>query len=182
MKNQSPPASQRLGLPLPPPKQKKIKNIRNVNQGFFQTHKIKAQKFWCKISAWDHAGLLWHGKRPSRKWEKNGKPNGKEPQLNSGKNGKKRPENGEKWRKLPRKSILFATFAPVQLALFSIWFSIFFPFPAFGRFPSGMPMPARHFVRKFVPRKMFRANFVLQTCHPKEFCWVLRPERRKLTN
>ena len=39
---------------------------------------------------WDHAGLIWHGKRPkSRRWGRNGKPNGKQPPAGREKMAKK---------------------------------------------------------------------------------------------
>ena len=54
----------------------------------------EAEKRSLADSGWDHAGLVWHGKRPKagneRKMEiqlKNG------PKLNRGKNGKKNPQN-----------------------------------------------------------------------------------------
>ena len=89
---------------------------------------------------WDLAGLVWHGKRPKAG---NGKKmeiemeNG--PKLDRGKNGKKMAQKWKNNGKLHYFSIFWPFFLPFlplsSLGPFSISISIFFPFPAFGRFP-----------------------------------------------
>ena len=87
---------------------------------------------------WDHAGLVWHGKRPkagNRKTMENAMENG--PQLDRGKNGQRNgPKMGEKW-KTPSKTQFWAFFCPCPAGPS---FPFGFPFcPISGSWPFSMP-------------------------------------------
>ena len=89
---------------------------------------------------WDPAGLVWHGKLPKagnekKKWKSKWKTAPSWTGAKWQKNAPKRENNGKTPSKIHFLAI-FLSFLPLSSSgPFSILISIFFPFPAFGRFP-----------------------------------------------
>ena len=96
----------------------------------------KPNRIFCWFNCWDHAGLVWHGKRPKAGNGQNmeNQMEKREPPPGQGQKCQKIGFSGEFSIYYPLSGHFWAMFAP-SWGLFSILFSILSPFPASGRFP-----------------------------------------------